>query len=115
MDVKADDDNYTVDVDIPGLNKDDVQVVFEDGTLTVSYSKTDEKTESNNENVEDNDEKAKPQYLVRERCMTSATRSIYLGEDVDVDKVSAKCDNGVLTITCPRVKKEETQHTIEIA
>ncbi|WP_366933444.1 Hsp20/alpha crystallin family protein [Pseudoramibacter sp.] len=98
-DVKENDNAYTVDVELPGYKKDDVSVRFENGTLTVTATKKDNKDEKDD----------KGQYVRRERYSGSCSRSFYVGEDIKKDDISAKMTDGVLTLTIPKKGKEEIE------
>ena len=88
-------DDFRIEVAAPGLDKNDFKINVENNVLNISS----EKEESN----EDNDER----YMRREFCYTSFNRSFSLPQTVESDKVSAKHENGVLTISMP--KREEAK------
>ena len=79
---------------LPGYDKDDVEVSVDKGYLTVSAS--------HNENKEDKED---GKYIRKERYSGSCSRSFYVGDAVTQDDVKAKFENGVLTLEVP--KKEE--------
>ena len=79
---------YIVDVDVPGLVKDDIQIHFENERLIISVSK-------------------------EERYTSSVKRSIYL-KDVDPTKFKAKLENGVLTITAQKQEEKINKYMIDI-
>ena len=97
-DIKETDKNYVMDVEMPGMEKKDINLKFESGYLTVSAKK------------ETHEEEGK--YLRRERA-TSFSRSYYMG-DVDEKQIKAKYENGILTVTVPKDKPEEIKHHINI-
>jgi HSP20 family protein len=99
VDVRETDGAYLMDMDIPGLSGDDIDLNLKDRVLTISSVK-DTKTEEKKK--EDGVE-----YLVRERREYSFTRRFTLPEDIDAEKVTADVKNGVLSITIPR--KPEAQ------
>ena len=92
---------YHVEMDIPGYDKKDINIEVKDGYLIIKGSK--EQTE--------NDESKN--YIRRERVYGSFTRSFALG-DVDVEKIDAVFENGILNITIPKQEVVETKKTIEI-
>lgn len=102
-DIKEFENSYEMEVEMPGFEKKDIAVSFNDGYITVSANK-EEKEES---------EKDGKKYLRRERSC-SCSRSYYVGE-VDEKQIKAKYENGVLTVDIPKEqpKKIET-HTISI-
>jgi HSP20 family protein len=92
-DVHENDNNFVVQLDLPGVEKDNVKVKFEDDTLVVSGER---KYESNI------DEK---NFHRVERIYGSFTRSISVPKDVDSEKISASFKNGVLEITLPKTEE----------
>ncbi len=97
-DIKETDKNYVMDVEMPGLEKKDISLKFENGYVTISAKKQES----------ENDGK----YLRRERA-TSYSRSYYMGE-VDETQIKAKYENGILTVTVPKEKPEQSHHNILI-
>lgn len=102
-DVAEDDKEYTVKVDVPGMNKDDIHLAYSDGILTISGHRSTFKDDSD-----------KKKNLVRqERSEGSVSRSFSL-PNVDKKNISAKLDNGVLTITLPKASPVEDENSITI-
>lgn len=89
-DVKEKDGNYILEIDIPGYDKEDIKIELQEGYLTVTASKNEEKE----------DKKAK--YLRRERFSGVCSRSYYAGENVKEEDVKASFHNGILTIEFPK-------------
>ena len=93
INVKESKDAYTVEVAAPGMTKEDFQVhVDEDDNLVISI-------ESKKEEKEDNKE---THYLRHEFSYAKFQQTMLLPEDVDVDKIDAKVEHGVLTIDLPK-------------
>jgi HSP20 family molecular chaperone IbpA len=92
-------DGYRLDIEMPGFQKDQINVALEDGYLTVSgekHSGTDEK------------------YL-RKEISESFSRSYYVGKDISEEYVKAKYDNGILSLSIPKSQpKQVTTHSIAI-
>ncbi len=84
VEVKENGSAYTVCVEVPGLDQNDVKVFVEDGTLTVTGEKK----------IERHDEKTH----YSERSYGSFTRSFRLPADADPDRISAGYAKGVLTL-----------------
>ncbi len=106
-DIKENDDNYEVVVNLPGIKKDDVKLELKNGYLTVNASTSSES--------EDSDKDGK--YLRKERFEGSCSRSFYVGDKVEEDDIHAKFDNGVLTIDFAKPEKKqivEKDHMIAI-
>lgn len=101
-DIYEKDDIYNVEVDIPGIKKEDIKIEFAKGTLTIS-------AESKKEEV-DNSRK----YLHRERKMYGKIqRSFYLG-DIDEENIKATFNDGILKIEVPKKHEEESKKFIQI-
>ncbi len=100
VDISENDKGYLFEIDMPGASKDDLKVDFIDDRLVIKYEK------------EENKEEKEKNYLRRERSFSSFERSFRI-KNADKDAVSAKLDNGVLTVDVP-TQKNELQKTIEI-
>ncbi len=96
-DLSETDEGYELEVDLPGLRRDDVAVDYANGTLTISGERSDER-----------EDKRKGYYL-SERSYGSFRRSFRVPEDVQPDKIDAQFKDGVLTVRLPR--SEEAQNT----
>ena len=93
-DIKELDDSYELDVQLPGYNKEDVEVEIKNGYLTVRANHT--------ENTEDKEDGK----YIRKECYTgSCERSYYVGDKLTSDDVKANFANGVLQLTVPKEDK----------
>lgn len=102
-DIKENETNYELVMNVPGFEKEDIEISTNDGILEVKSEK-----EENNEN-KDNDK-----YIIKERSSSSFKRCFKLPSNVDVKTISAKMDKGVLTLTLPKVEKDDTSNKITI-
>ena len=84
-----DEDQFTIELDLPGLTEKDVAVTLEGKHLTIKGER--KLTESAN-------------YTRRERGFGSFERVFHLPDDVDVTKIEAKAHNGVLTLRLPKAE-----------
>lgn len=96
VDVAEYDDEVVLMADLPGYEKDEIDVSATDHTLTIR-AEHDERTESGEEG----------HYLRRERRSRSVRRSLRLPEGVDGEGASAAYKNGVLTVTLPKATAGE--------
>lgn len=94
---------YTIEVAAPGLDKKDFNINIEKDQLTISATR-DEKA-----NAEDGE------YKRREFNYSTFKRSFHLPETVNSEKIAAKHENGILSITLPKQKIKETKKTIKIS
>ena len=95
-DIKEHKNHYSIMVDLPGYNKDDIKISIEDGYLTISATM----------NKED-EEKEHGKFVRRERYFGECSRSFYVGDDVEVEDIKASFKNGTLNLEIP--KKEQKQ------
>ena len=100
-DIYEEGNNYHIVMDVPGYDKNDINIEVKDGYLTIKASKA---SEENNESKK---------YIRRERVYSEVQRSFALG-DVNVENIDAKFENGTLSIIIPKQETEETKRTIEI-
>ncbi|OZA29158.1 MAG: heat-shock protein Hsp20 [Hydrogenophilales bacterium 17-61-9] len=91
MDVKEDDNGYTVHADIPGVKKEDIQVNIEGNQVSISAETKAEKEEKKDEKV-----------LRSERYVGKVARSFTLAHDIDEAKAQAKYSDGVLELMLPK-------------
>lgn len=95
IDVSESDKKVTVIADLPGLSKDDIEVVAEKNTLTISGHKTEESVrKGENQRI-----------VVSERRSGSFRRVIQLPDGLKNDVISAEFKNGVLTVEIPKDEK----------
>ena len=98
INVKEDEKGYVVELAAPGAKKEDFNVQIDaDGDLKINL---ETKNETNEENTNSH-------YLRREFSYSKFEQTLILPEDVEKENISAKVENGILTIDIPKVKKEE--------
>jgi HSP20 family protein len=88
LDIAETDKELTVTADLPGMEEKDVELLLEDGMLTLKGEKRSE--------TEDKDRQFSERYYGR------FERHIPLGGEVQADKAEARFKNGVLTVTLPK-------------
>jgi HSP20 family protein len=101
INVQQNDADYLIEAELPGVNKDEIDVGLNDGRLTISVKREEKINEE------------KKNYIHRESRYSSMSRSIYLA-DADPKGIKAKLDNGVLSISIPRQEKTVKADKIEI-
>lgn len=99
VNVKETDKAYEIEIANPGFGKDDTKIEIKNGIISVSM------TNESQEGPEDE------KYHVQQWIKSSYNESWNIPENVIEEQISAKHDNGVLTITLP--KKEVEQKQIE--
>jgi len=90
LDIGADDKEYTISIEVPGVDRQDVKIEIANGTLIIKGEKKQEK-----------EEKEKNFYRM-ERSYGSFQRMLSLPADADQEQIKATFKNGVLTVTMPR-------------
>ena len=102
-DVKENENDYELQVEVPGVSKENISIDYENGYVTIAAKTNKSKDEKDKEG----------NYIRRERYSGSYSRSYYVG-DVDRESIKAKLDNGVLSIIVPKAKTEEQKKAIAI-
>lgn len=98
---------YKVEVAAPGMTKEDFKVhLNEDNELLITLEKRTEPKET--ERAEKTDEVKKDTYLRREFSYTQFRQSLLLPDNIERDKISARMENGVMTIDIPKKRVEAT-------
>lgn len=101
VDIKDNASEYVIEAEVPGVNKEQIKVDYQNNYLTIGI-------ESKNEVNEE-----KENYIRRERASQRMSRSFYI-EDINHESIQASYENGVLKILLPKDKKAPTKKTIEI-
>lgn len=97
-DVRTDDESVVVSADLPGFDRENIHVSLDDRTLTIRAERTTERDAENDD------------YVRRERRHDSVSRSLHLPVDVDEDGAEATYNNGVLTVSLPRMDDDGGHH-----
>ena len=95
VDIYEDKDKYTIKAELPGMNKEDIEVSLDGDTLTISGERKQE------------EEKKEKEGYRSERFFGRFQRSVTLPAAVQADKLEATYKDGVLTVTAP--KSEEAK------
>jgi len=86
-------DHYIVEADLPGVTKDGLEVTVEDNELTIIGRRSDSQEIPNAE------------VLYQESRVGDYRRVFELDPTIDTSKISAKMQQGVLTLTLPKAEK----------
>lgn len=98
LDVYEEKENFVVKAELPGMKKEEIEVSFHDGSLSISGER---KSESKHEEAE---------VYRAERFFGRFQRTVTLPAPVAVDKVKAAYKDGVLTITLPKTEEAKPKH-----
>lgn len=104
VNVTENEQDYNLEYLVPGFKKEEIKVALEQNVLTV---KAEKKTESSEE---------QKRYTRKEFSYSSFKRSFTLPDNIDVEKMVAKHEHGILNITIPKKieVKQDTSKEIEI-
>lgn len=89
--IDEEDDAWYIRLALPGLNNKSISLALEEGVLVVQHEKGDQQEEANN------------------GFATSFTKRFKLNKDIDLDKVNAQMNHGLLTITLPKKKVNKSE------
>ena len=95
-DIKENEQGYELEMDLPGFKKEEVQVLLENGYLTVHAEKGLQ---------EDDQEKKSGKYIRRERYSGACERSFYVGEDLEQEDIKGEFKHGILKLFVPKKEK----------
>lgn len=101
VDVQENDKQYLIEAELPGVNKDEVNLELNEGRLNISVKREEHINEE------------KKNYIHKERRYSSMSRSVYLA-DAKQDGVKANLENGVLTVTVPKESRPNNSFKIDI-
>jgi len=101
VDVIDEEDKIKVIADLPGFNKEDIELYVEDGYLVIKAQRKEEKEEKGKD------------YIRQERRYGEVYRRIPLPAEVKIEDVKAKYNNGVLEVVLPKTEKAQKK-TIKI-
>ncbi|KLD98486.1 Hsp20/alpha crystallin family protein [Aliarcobacter butzleri] len=93
---------YHIDVDLPGVKKDDIKIDVHDNILTI-HGERNYKEETKKED-----------YYKVETSFGKFQRQFTLPENVDVENISASSNDGVLEVVVPKLEKAVEKKTIEV-
>ena len=95
------DDTFHIDIDLPGVDPAGIDITVDRKVLTIRA----ERKRVEGENV---------RYVVAERPVGSVSRQVFLSDTLDTDRLDARYETGVLTLSIP-VKEKATPRKIEVS
>lgn len=93
-DVRETADSYEVYVELPGFKKEDVKLDLQNGYLTITASRNEDRDEKDDQG----------HYIRQERYTGSCARSFYVGEELKPEDVKARFQDGVLELSLPKAQ-----------
>jgi HSP20 family protein len=105
VNIKEDEKKYSLELAIPGINKNDLKIDMKEDVNTIS-SELKKESEENNDG-----------YKRKEFSYSAFSRSFYVPENVNKEKIEASYKDGVLSVTLPKEDEEKSKisKTIEIS
>lgn len=100
-DIYEKDNGYCIEMDLPGLNKENIDLDFDKGYLTITATK------------EENNDSESKNFIRRERSFGKYQRQFYMG-DIDEESIKAEFNNGILKVIVPKKEEINTKKKIEI-
>ncbi len=99
-DLRETENEFIVEADLPGYNKENIEIRYEDNMLTIS-AKYDEVMEEKGES-----------FIQRERRRGNYSRSIAIPSNVKEDEIKASFNNGVLKVVLPKIEPSKPRGRI---
>lgn len=93
---------YHIDVDLPGVKKEDINIDIDDGKLAISGERNFK------------DEVKEEDYYKVETSFGKFQRVFTLPENVDIENITASSQNGVLEVVLPKIEKNKNIKKIEV-
>jgi HSP20 family protein len=114
VDIRANDNEYVVEAELPGLSEDQIDVRVENDLMIIQAHAEENRTETEQAGeTRQADETPGDEYILRERRARRFHRSFAMPKDADTGNVEATYRNGVLTVRLPK-KPESKPRRIEI-
>ncbi|MFX1293519.1 MAG: Hsp20/alpha crystallin family protein [Promethearchaeota archaeon] len=101
LDIKEEEKDYVIMAEVPGYSKEDIKIEVKNDLLTIYSDHKDEKSEE------------KEGYIYKERYHRSFHRSLRIPENITYEDISAKLEDGLLTLHIPK-KEPKPPKRIEI-
>ena len=98
-DIQEKDNNYILDMDLPGYEKEDIKAQLKDGYLTITAQK----------NTSNDDKDEEGNYIRRERYCGKCSRSFYVGDSIKEEDIKANFNNGILELTFPKEAEQKAE------
>mgnify|MGYP005749949665 CR=1 FL=1 len=95
--------NYEIEVALPGVRKEDINIDFQEGRLTITGERKLEKQEEGR------------RYHMLETQYGSFSRTFYLPDKVSPDKITAQLEDGILLVTVPKDEQKTMRRQINIS
>jgi len=102
VNIREDEKNYVLDLAIPGIDKKELKIDVNEDVLTISSEHKNESEENGNG------------YKRKEFSYSAFSRSFYIPENVNKEKIEANYKDGVLSLSLPKQDEEKSKLTRKI-
>ena len=93
LDIRQTEEAYWIEASVPGFRPEDVEITLDENVLTIHGTRRPAETMGG--------------YVQRERQLTSVHRNVTLPAQVKAEEITARFENGVLTVMVPRAQKAQ--------
>ena len=101
-DIKEKKDKYLLDIDLPGFEKENINISLENGYLNIEAKVDDEKENDDDEKI-----------VRKERFYGECSRSFYVGDQIKEEDIKAEFKNGILKIEVPKKEIEDKSKEVK--
>ena len=98
-DIKEQNGNYVLEIDLPGYEKEDIQISLNEGYLSVTA-----KQEANNDSKDE-----VGNYIRKERFIGQCSRSYFVGKQTKEEDIKASFKNGTLKLVFPKEQEKQIE------
>jgi len=102
IDIKEDGEQLVVTADLPGVEKEEINVRADESTIEIMAESTTEIKEENEK------------YLRRERSSQKYSRKVTLPKRIDAESIKAKYEDGILTIRADTIEQDDEEWDVEV-
>jgi HSP20 family protein len=103
VNIKEDEKNYTLELAVPGMDKKDLKIDINEDVLTISSE------------IKHESEENKDGYKRKEFSYSSFSRSFYIPENVNRDKIEASYKDGILSVGLPKQEEEKSKLSRQVS
>jgi HSP20 family protein len=102
LDAYREDDTFYIDIDLPGVDPASIDITVDGKVLTIRAERKRSEAEGR-------------RLVIAERPMGTFARQIHLSERLDTDRLEARYDNGVLTLSIPVLERKPRRIELAVA
>ena len=107
IDIKDNEDNFVIEAELPGVKRENISIDFKDEQLIIKVEALEQ------EEVKEEGQEAAPRYVHKERRQSSMQR-VFRMKGIKRDELSAKLEDGILTVIAPKLDEVANTYKVEI-